>query len=51
MTRIEALSDAVFAFALTRLVVSLDVPGSYAELMRLMAGLARLAAVPAPAEG
>jgi uncharacterized membrane protein len=43
MTRIEAFTDAVFAFAVTLLVVALEVPHSFSELVHAMQGFAAFA--------
>jgi uncharacterized membrane protein len=44
ITRLEAFCDVVFGFALTLLVVSLEVPRNYAELMAALRGFVPFAA-------
>jgi uncharacterized membrane protein len=39
VSRIEAFSDVIFGFAMTLLVVSLEAPKSYHELMEMMRGM------------
>ena len=43
VTRIEALSDAVFAFAVTLLIVSLEVPETFSALLEKMQGFVSFA--------
>ena len=38
ISRLEGLSDAVFGFAVTLLVVSLEVPETFNELLRVLRG-------------
>src|SRR4028119_207891 len=43
VSRVEALSDAVFGFAITLLVVSLEVPQTFDALMEMMRGFVAFA--------
>ena len=44
VTRIEGFSDAVFAFSVTLLIVSLEVPHTFTELLNTMKGFVAFAA-------
>ena len=43
ISRLEGLSDAVFAFAVTLLVVSLEVPETFDELLHVLRGFSAFA--------
>jgi len=43
ITRFEGLSDAIFAFAVTLLIISLEVPETFSELVHSMRGFAAFA--------